>query len=74
IWIDFMRVALDGREQAIPPRPEGMVDVRIDPDSGLLAHPEATSVVFETLPEELVPEMTSEQNGGEGGSALDALY
>jgi penicillin-binding protein 1A len=34
MWIDFMRVALDGTPEAIPPRPGDLVAVSIDPESG----------------------------------------
>lgn len=74
VWIDFMDVALEGVPQGFMPRPEGLVDVRIDADSGLIAHPDAESVVFETLPEERLPEMEEAASEEPGGSALDALY
>ncbi len=62
IWMDFMRVALEdvpirGREI-----PEGMVHVRIDPDTGLLARPGQPGAIFEYFPAELVP-----QRAGAGG-------
>ncbi|MES1929746.1 Multimodular transpeptidase-transglycosylase [Salinisphaera dokdonensis CL-ES53] len=34
MWIDFMRVALDGTPEAIPRRPADLVTVSIDPESG----------------------------------------
>ena len=34
MWIDFMRVALDGTPEAIPPRPADLVTVSIDPKTG----------------------------------------
>lgn len=34
MWVDFMRVALEGTPNAIPPRPSDLVTVRIDPESG----------------------------------------
>lgn len=74
VWIDFMRDALTDVPQAFMPRPEGLVDVRVDADSGLLAHPDADNVVFETLPEELLPDMEEAASDAGGGSALDALY
>ncbi|WP_052368285.1 penicillin-binding protein 1A [Algiphilus aromaticivorans] len=74
VWIDFMNVALEGVPQGFMPRPEGLIDVRIDADSGLIAHPDAESVVFETLPEERLPDMEHATSSEPGGSALDALY
>jgi len=75
VWIDFMRTALKGVEERIPSRPSGLTDVRIDPETGLLAHPESTEVVFETLPVELIPRMEAQrQEQRDDDSALDALY
>lgn len=75
VWIDFMRTALAGVDERIPSRPPGLTDVRVDPESGLLAHPESTEVVFETLPEELIPRMEAQrQEQRDDSSALDALY
>ena len=34
IWLDFTKVALDGREQPEFVAPEGIVEVKIDPDTG----------------------------------------
>ncbi len=34
IWLDYMKVALDGREQPEFAAPEGIVEVRIDPETG----------------------------------------
>lgn len=34
VWLDYMRAALDGREQPEFLPPEGIVEVRIDPDTG----------------------------------------
>src|SRR6266508_2204423 len=34
IWLDYMKAALDGREQAEFVAPEGIVEVKIDPETG----------------------------------------
>ena len=40
IWVDFMKAALDGRTPTeFLPAPEGIVEVEIDKDTGLLAKP-----------------------------------
>ena len=49
MWIDFMRVALKGVEEEIPERPDGLVSVRIDPDTGKLASADDPGAVFETF-------------------------
>jgi len=55
MWMDFMKVALDGVPDAWPERPPGLVTVRIDPETGKLAAAGAPQAIFETVPAELVP-------------------
>ncbi|MFP5304934.1 MAG: penicillin-binding transpeptidase domain-containing protein, partial [Gammaproteobacteria bacterium] len=55
-WMDFMRVALDGVPEASPARPPGLVNVRINPDTGRLATVGDPDAIFETVPQERVPE------------------
>ncbi len=50
IWINYMRVALQGIPDRVPEIPEGITKARIDPDTGLLAridNPDAISEVFD---------------------------
>lgn len=55
VWIDFMRVALDGKPSHILSQPPGMVTVRIDPRTGLLAGAKAKDAIFETFRLDQVP-------------------
>jgi penicillin-binding protein 1A len=55
IWIDFMRVALNGQPEVTLRQPDNVVAARIDPDTGLLASPEQTNAVFEVFREGTVP-------------------
>ena len=55
MWIDFMRVALDGVAEEPLPQPDGLVTVRIDPESGLRASASQPGAVFETFRSENVP-------------------
>jgi len=55
VWIDFMRVALDGVPEKILAQPDGLVTVRIDPESGLLASASQPGAVFETFRTQNVP-------------------
>ena len=55
MWIDYMRVALDGVPEKSLPLPDGLVTVRIDPESGLRASASQPGVVFETFRTENVP-------------------
>ncbi len=50
VWIDFMRVALDGIADTPPVMPDGLASARIDPETGLLAaldNPDAIVELFE---------------------------
>ncbi len=61
MWIDYMREALKGLPPRPLERPPGLVTVRIDPKSGLLApagHPKA---IFETFRVENVPAALDEE-------------
>jgi penicillin-binding protein 1A len=64
IWTEFMRVALDGRSQRMPEQPPGLVTVRVDPESGLLAGAETPNAIFETFFAESVPKQVSGSAGG----------
>ncbi len=55
IWIDYMRVALEGLPQEEPVLPTGIVHVKIDPETGLLAAPGQRDAIFEYFREEHVP-------------------
>jgi penicillin-binding protein 1A len=55
MWIDFMRVALDGVPEEALAQPDGLVTVRIDPESGLRASASQPGAVFETFRSENVP-------------------
>ncbi|MFT5722295.1 MAG: penicillin-binding protein 1A [Motiliproteus sp.] len=55
IWIDFMGAALKGVPEAALIPPEGIVSVRIDPVTGLLAYPGQENAIFEVFREQDVP-------------------
>jgi len=55
IWIDFMKTALDGVPEQLPPRPDGTVTVRIHPETGELTTPENPHGIDEIFLEETVP-------------------
>jgi len=70
VWIDYLQFALQGvAEQKLEP-PEGLVTVRIDPATGLLAASGQRDAIFETFREELVPQESSDSlpGGGAPGS------
>ena len=47
IWIDYMRVALDGVPAELPELPHGVVTMKIDPRTGMAARPDESDAVFE---------------------------
>ncbi|MEH6549176.1 MAG: penicillin-binding protein 1A [Pseudomonadales bacterium] len=59
IWIDFMREALKDSPDLPRTRPQGVVSARIDPKSGLLAHPNQDDGIFELFLEETIPTRTA---------------
>ncbi|MCG7201337.1 penicillin-binding protein 1A [Marinobacter pelagius] len=67
VWIDYMQVALKDAPPAVMPRPNGIVNVRINPETGERARP-GEEGIFELFKEEEAPPlMTAEDdNGGSG--------
>jgi len=59
IWIDYMEEALDGLPDNPPAAPEGVVRVRIDPDTGLRAWPGQDNAINEYFRTEDVPTETA---------------
>nr|WP_240725167.1 penicillin-binding protein 1A [Haliea sp. SAOS-164] len=72
IWIDYMREALVDSPDVQPPIPPGLVTVRIDPTTGLLASPGQGDAIFEYFREEYVPRAAAE-NGEDAGPGDDDL-
>ena len=66
IWIDYMREALRERPEIQRPVPPGIANVKIDPDTGLLAKPGQRNAIFEYFLEETVPAQGVD-GGGPGG-------
>jgi penicillin-binding protein 1A len=60
VWIDYMREALLDRSEEFLDQPEGLVTVRIDPNSGRLANADDEAAIFETFYSERVPESLAE--------------
>lgn len=55
MWIDYMRVALEGMPVSIMKRPEGLVNVRINPKTGDLANANVPDAIFEVFRIENAP-------------------
>ncbi|MDT8382815.1 MAG: penicillin-binding protein 1A [Gammaproteobacteria bacterium] len=74
MWIEFMHTALKGLPVHVPEQPPGLVTVRIDPETGLLAKAGHPNAIFETFRQEHVPQRQAEEStvlnhpgGGDGG-------
>ncbi|MEX2517656.1 MAG: penicillin-binding protein 1A [Gammaproteobacteria bacterium] len=65
MWIDFMKVALDGKPESELPRPPGLINARIDPDNGKLARPDDPDAIFEVFPADSVPTEFSREQGSD---------
>lgn len=72
IWVDYMETALHNVPQHPFEQPEGIVSVRIDPETGLLAAPGQRNAIFEYFREEDVPRQTVKISAGETASGADA--
>ena len=60
IWVNFMAVALKGVPENSFEQPEGLVSVRINPETGLLAGAGSPNAIFEVFPEDALPGNDSE--------------
>jgi len=67
MWIAYMREALQGTPERHPEPPEGIVTVRIDPETGESAGASHEGAVFESFREERAPPPAAEHLAG-GGS------
>ncbi|WP_108126384.1 penicillin-binding protein 1A [Saccharospirillum mangrovi] len=82
-WIEFMKTALNGKPSNSLPQPVGIVRVRIDPQTGLLAQPGQAGAIFEIFKEDNAPTEYSREsvtidfsggnNGGDSDSSDDTI-
>jgi penicillin-binding protein 1A len=68
IWIDFMGVALDGVPEELLRQPDGLVTVRINPESGLLASASQPGAIFETFRADRLPRQSLVETSTSPGS------
>jgi penicillin-binding protein 1A len=66
IWIQYMREALKGVPETHRPMPEGLVTLRISPDTGMLASGDNPDAILETFMTDRLP---GAGDAGEGHSA-----
>jgi len=55
IWVDFMRVALAGVDEIPDPVPVGIVEARINPETGLRVRADAENAMREWFPADRLP-------------------
>ncbi|MDL0433372.1 penicillin-binding protein 1A [Marinobacter sp. TBZ242] len=68
VWLDYMEVALEGQPPSLMPRPNGIVNIRIDPETGKRARPGQEGAMFELFREEDAPPPLDTQEESAGGS------
>lgn len=59
IWMKFMGEALKDVPQTAQKQPRGLITVKIDPATGLLAHPGQSNAIFEVFKAENAPKRTA---------------
>ncbi len=64
IWMDYMSAVLEGRPEHLPPEPDGITTLRIDPVSGRAASPGTPDAYFELFKYEDSPPSMGEFDGG----------
>lgn len=78
IWIDYMRTALQDSPQRGLKIPDGVTNVRIDPETGKRAKPGQPNAIFEYFREENVPAQEVDDDmidpHTEGGSLPEQLF
>lgn len=57
IWVDYKQTALNNVPERPIEQPEGVVSVRIDPETGMQARPGQSNAIFEYFREENIPDM-----------------
>lgn len=62
VWIDYMKVALDGKPESKLPQPEGLVTLRISPETGRLARQGDSDAIFEIFRKDHAPTTVGEDN------------
>lgn len=71
IWIEYMRAALKDSPEAERPIPSGIVTVKIDPETGQLAHAGQRNAIFEYFKKENAPRRTGREDSRREGDLGD---
>lgn len=70
IWMKFMQGALKGTEPRPVPQPPGLVTVRIDPSTGMLARAGQQNAIFEIFTQDTVPGRIAPLQAPKGSIAI----
>jgi penicillin-binding protein 1A len=71
MWIDFMKVALEGRPENLQEQPRGLVTIRIDAETGDRAGLDTQKSLFEIFREENAPrELVVKSNTGDSTGVI----
>ncbi|HEY7885085.1 MAG TPA: penicillin-binding protein 1A [Cellvibrionaceae bacterium] len=73
IWIDYMREALADKPDQPPMRPDGIVTVRINPQTGKRAAPNDPDAIFEIFRSGEEPAASTTDNSNASGAVEDIL-
>ncbi len=77
MWIEFMKTALKDKPERSYFKPANVVTARIDPETGLLAHPSAEDAIVETFRSEYLPKEVagvSSEAGGEKQKPIEKIF
>ena len=73
MWLEFMRTALQGVPEKVMERPDNLVTVKINPETGELAGSNDRTAIFETFSAELAPKPNSRPNLPSGTDDKDVM-
>lgn len=71
MWVYFMDQALKGKSDHLPEPPPGLVTVKIDPTTGLLATTGQTDAIYEIFTEDTVPKMSARKSSNSANNQAD---
>ena len=63
VWVDYMGAMLADKKHRPFPQPDGIANVRIDPETGLLAQPGQANAIFELFKQEQIPARDTSKQG-----------
>ena len=80
IWVDYMKVALAGKPEKQLARPDGLITMKINAETGQAATDSDTNTVFEIFRKERAPTVGSDvsvevpTNGGDATAIPEQLF